>query len=66
MSDYKKYEGATKTPSTVGFTKRPCEILPCKCVHPGQDKLYGKGRRVHNPKKNDLYTCTVCGEERRI
>lgn len=36
------------------------------CVNVGQDKLYGKGKRVHNAcvrKGTDLwgYRCTVCG-----
>lgn len=43
-------------------------ILPCDCSHPGQDKLYGKGLRVHNSKTKTLekgrFRCTVCGVEK--
>lgn len=59
------------------------KVLPCDCEHNrdvidpagkypgirGQDELYGKGRRLHNPCKTDSsphYRCTVCGTERRI
>lgn len=35
-------------------------ILPCLCPHEDQDKMYGKGRRVHNvTPKGDAF-CTVC------
>ena len=35
------------------------------CESKFQDKRYGKGRRVHNPRKsdNDKPRCTVCGRE---
>ncbi len=40
-------------------------ILNCSCNHEGQDKLYGKGRRVFNEtKKPDTYRCTVCKVEK--
>jgi len=44
-------------------------IRKCDCVHPSQDKLHGKGMRVHNPfKMKDgktlNYRCTICGKER--
>lgn len=41
-------------------------ILPCTCQHEEQDKMYGKGRRVHNiakgkdGKSTPLAFCTVC------
>jgi len=38
-------------------------ILPCTCKHEGQDKLHGKGNRVHNPHVNNMVLygrCTVC------
>ena len=39
-------------------------ILPCSCEHRGQDILYGRGNRVHNPckpkEKTDYWRCTVC------
>jgi len=35
-------------------------IFYCSCEHKDQDKRYGKGRRVHNPKKNGEWRCTVC------
>lgn len=42
-------------------------IRPCDCTHPYQDDVYGKGQRVHNPKKavvgtKPRVTCTVCGK----
>jgi len=41
-------------------------ILPCTCIHPYQDKEYGKGMRVFNrlskDKKYSGYRCTVCGK----
>lgn len=44
-------------------------IKSCSCSHNGQDKLHGKGRRVHNqlqtPKdKKPEWRCTVCGAVR--
>lgn len=44
-------------------------IYPCKCKNEYQDKAYGPGNRVFNPKvkkaNSDLqqYTCTVCKAE---
>jgi len=42
------------------------KILPCNCKHEFQDKLYGKGMRVHNQmtKENKLgdWRCTSCGK----
>jgi hypothetical protein len=44
-------------------------IRKCECSNTGQDKLHGKGMRVHNPfKMKDgktlNYRCTVCSKER--
>lgn len=42
-------------------------VMPCDCEHPAQDKMYGRGRRVHNQKgqKNaGKVACTVCGREK--
>jgi hypothetical protein len=39
-------------------------ILKCVCTHPAQDKLHGKGFRVHNKTKEAKYRCTVCLKER--
>jgi len=44
-------------------------ILQCTCIHPYQDKLYGKGKRVHNQMQRSgggaiKYRCTVCKTER--
>ena len=36
---------------------------PCTCEHKGQDKLHGKGRRVHN-ETNNGWRCTVCSSEK--
>jgi len=41
-------------------------IFKCTCYHEAQDKMYGRKRRVFNPKADrtkNLYTCTVCGKE---
>lgn len=39
-------------------------ILACSCSHDGQDKLHGKGQRVHNLCRKDGkatgWRCTVC------
>ena len=41
-------------------------IMECTCNHDSQDKMYGKGRRVHNvapgsdQKKTNRFRCTVC------
>jgi hypothetical protein len=44
-------------------------IKKCDCKSDYQDKQYGQGNRVHNVKgakgKEDTYSCTVCGKERR-
>lgn len=46
-------------------------IMPCTCQHEGQDKMYGKGRRIHNPlgpkkKQSGLnWHCSVCGKEKK-
>ena len=43
-------------------------IIKCTCYHPAQDKLQGKGRRVHNAMTRTSggkkFRCTVCGNER--
>ena len=43
-------------------------ILKCTCYHPAQDKLNGKGKRVHNKMNRTVggqkYRCTVCKNER--
>jgi hypothetical protein len=46
-------------------------ILPCTCKHETQDKLNGRGRRVHNPTKKNapsqnqvVVRCTVCKDEK--
>lgn len=40
-------------------------ILPCDCKHDAQDKLHGKGKRVHNRMAIKTHggeeaRCTVC------
>ncbi len=35
-------------------------ILKCSCQHEYQDKVYGKGMRVHT-KCNKGHRCTICG-----
>jgi len=44
-------------------------ILPCTCQHAYQDRVHGRGKRVHNYRdKYETWVCTVCraqkGEER--
>jgi len=39
-------------------------IKQCTCTHEAQDKLHGKGNRVHNlggNKDKPVPKCTVCG-----
>jgi hypothetical protein len=43
--------------------KKP-KVMECVCEHEFQDKRYGKWMRLHNPAKEDVYRCTVCGRER--
>lgn len=38
-------------------------IKSCTCQHAWQDKIYGQGKRVQNPKKAGGYRCTVCGKD---
>ena len=36
-------------------------VMHCGCVHDGQDKIHGKGMRVHNRcDGNKAARCTVC------
>ena len=39
-------------------------IKQCDCKHEWQDKVYGNGKRVHNPTKKEnkdgKWRCTVC------
>jgi hypothetical protein len=44
------------------------KILRCDCHHEYQDKIYGKGMRLHTPKEEpekNGYRCTVCGKINR-
>lgn len=40
----------------------------CDCKHPGQDKIYGEGQRLHNigggSKAAVTHKCTVCGKKK--
>ena len=41
-------------------------IKPCICKHTYQDRLYGKGMRVHTvggEKARPTFYCTVCGAQ---
>lgn len=43
------------------------EIRSCSCESAYQDRVYGKGRRVHNLSqggKNNKSTCTACGAKK--
>lgn len=44
-------------------TGKNTAVLECVCEHPFQDQRYGKGKRLHNPRKDGKYCCTVCGRE---
>jgi len=55
-----------KTEEDIVVIERNIKILGCTCLHPYQDKRYGKGRRVHNKKRDGKCTCTVCGTTKMI
>ena len=38
-------------------------LFNCNCKNEYQDKIYGKGQRVHTPT-NKGHRCTVCGNMR--
>lgn len=38
-------------------------IKPCTCKHVFQDRVYGKGKRVHTVGNKDI-KCTVCGTKK--
>ncbi len=38
------------------------KVIACNCNHEYQDAKYGKGQRLHNPRKGDTWACTVCGK----
>lgn len=49
--------------------ERP-KVMRCACSSLFQDALYGKGMRLHNPRKNGpnrdgkwSWNCTVCGPD---
>jgi len=43
-------------------------VLSCTCKHDVQDKMYGPGKRCHNPLPDKgggvRWRCTVCESER--
>jgi hypothetical protein len=40
-------------------------VRPCNCNHQYQDRVYGKGMRVHNVSpKTEASVCTVCGAQK--
>jgi len=44
-------------------------ILPCTCKHKWQDRVYGKGNRVFNLRKEPDRNggrCTVCGSSKQL
>lgn len=47
-------------------------IRPCSCQHEGQDRMYGKSRRVFSKTQKNVggnrykYRCTVCLNEREF
>jgi hypothetical protein len=43
----------------------PTRIMFCGCLHPDQDKIYGKQMRLHNPASHgQRHRCTICGQEK--
>lgn len=46
------------------MTKEGCKVLSCNCEHADQDKIYGKGKRLHNVTKDGDAYCTVCTPRR--
>lgn len=40
------------------------KIIKCDCKHESQDKLYGRGYRVHNGTISGKWRCTVCKKEK--
>ena len=48
-----------KTIFGVGSTR----IIKCDCIHSFQDRMYGKGKRVHNRMLNPTrWRCIVCSD----
>lgn len=49
---------------------RMTSVRTCTCTSPGQDRLYGTGRRVHNrtkqtsPPRERRWRCSGCGTVR--
>ena len=41
------------------------KVIPCSCKSEFQDKKYGEGKRLMN-KKNQGYSCTVCGKDKTV
>ena len=58
----KKLEMPTKT--SIAQSGSGTVIRACDCVHVVQDKIYGKGRRLHNGCKTGGPKCTVCGKKK--
>ncbi len=40
------------------------KIIKCDCQHEDQDKMYGKGNRVHNETRGGKWRCTICKKEK--
>lgn len=41
-------------------------ILMCVCIHDTQDRIHGRGKRVHNVTKAGTARCTVCKIEKGL
>lgn len=41
-------------------------VLICSCAHEAQDRIHGKGKRVHNVTKAGAARCTVCQNEKGL
>jgi hypothetical protein len=52
---------ATNKEEALKFTAKSPRVMDCVCESAYQDERYGKGKRLHNPKKDKKWSCTVCG-----
>lgn len=44
-------------------TKKESKVMECVCQSEFQDRRYGKGKRLHNPMKDNKWKCTCCGRK---
>jgi len=66
MVTKKKKTPTKNAPAPQAEVRGYGNIRPCTCDHEYQDRLYGKGMRLHTTCKTGspggaAYRCTVCG-----